>query len=124
MRAKRLLFATILVLTLVISMASIVSASTIIKSTTLYKPTIKLSGVLEKDRIDYMNADGNPLHEDIANYVYGGPGTFDSPSVGYMKSIHLNLTNLGTIYYLNYTGEEYTFTYYNGSTYSLSLIHI
>ena len=65
-----------------------------------------------------MNADGNPLHEDIANYVYGGPGIFGSDSVGYMKSIHLNLTNLGTLYYLNYTGEEYTFTYYNGSTYS------
>ncbi|MEM2578680.1 MAG: hypothetical protein QXN03_00185 [Desulfurococcaceae archaeon] len=77
------------------------------------------SGVIESDRFDFMNADGNPLKEDIANAVFQGPGVFQrfkSPvwrnvsiyddSIGFMKDVFLEITNYGTLKKMNYTGEE------------------
>ncbi len=70
--------------------------------TVSYSPMKQLKGVLEEDREAYMNADGNPLHEDIANAVFQGPGIFGSPTVGYMKNLELVLTRLGTIGNMTY----------------------
>jgi len=84
-----------------------------------YGPFVSVSGVIERDRYDFMNADGNPLHEDTVNAVFQGPGVFQgykSPvyrggipiyddSVGFMKDIYLTVTNYGTLTKMNYTGE-------------------
>ncbi|MEM2367234.1 MAG: hypothetical protein QXQ50_03255, partial [Candidatus Bathyarchaeia archaeon] len=116
---KRLLSIAVLVSLLALSMfASLASAAVV--SSRSYAPFTDVSGVIEKDRYDFMNADGNPLNEDIANAVFQGPGVFQylkSPitrhgitiyddSVGYMKDIYLTITNYGTLTKLNYTGEE------------------
>jgi len=112
------LFAAITVLLLVFSIATPLVSAAVLKPFT-YTPLTNTAGVIEKDRYDFMNADGNPLKEDIANTVFQGPGVFQSfkdsvwrnetiydDSVGFMKDIYLTITNYGTLTKMNYTGEE------------------
>ena len=75
-----------------------------------YTPFRLDNGVIQNDRVDYMAASNNPIAQDIANAVFQGPGFIrgaESLSVGYMKDIYINVTNLGTLTYFNYTGEGY-----------------
>jgi len=79
-----------------------------------------LHGVIEKDREDYMNAAGNPLHEDIANAVFQGPGPIgggqiytsngewilNSTTVGYMKDVEINVSNYGTLLGFHYPAGD------------------
>jgi len=93
------LLPVLIVVSLIIPLAAPVVAQPVTYSTAL-----STSGVLAKDRIDYMNAAGNPLNEDIANYVFQGPGLISgSPSVGYMNDIYVDISNYGTIIRINYT---------------------
>jgi len=71
-----------------------------------YSPFSSYQGVIESDRFDYMDADGNPLKEDTANYVFQGVGALGSETTGYMKDVYLTITKWGTITQLNYTGEN------------------
>ncbi|MEM4677313.1 MAG: hypothetical protein QXY55_05450 [Candidatus Korarchaeota archaeon] len=71
-----------------------------------YSIVVRTAGVIELDRINYTMANGNPLGEDIANAVFQGPGRLGSPTVGFMKDIHISLTNYGNLIKMNYTGEE------------------
>jgi len=95
----------LLVLAMLIGSLAPVIVSAVVVSTT-YSTILSTSGVIEKDRKDYMNADGNPLKEDIANAVFQGSGEFGSDTVGFMKDIYIDVTNYGTLPKINYTGEE------------------
>ncbi len=108
-----------LVLLLMASVIAPIASAAVLKPLT-YGVFWSGSGVIEKDRFDFMNADGNPLKEDIANAVFQGPGVFQDfkepvyindkaiydDSVGFMKDIFLEITNYGTLTKMNYTGEE------------------
>ncbi|MEM2368598.1 MAG: hypothetical protein QXQ50_10240, partial [Candidatus Bathyarchaeia archaeon] len=112
------LMVTFLSLTLALSVL-VPLASAAVLSEFDYGPFMDVNGVIEADRYDFMNADGNPLEEDIANAVFQGPGVFQrlktpvwcnetiyDDSVGFMKDIYLTLTGYGTLTKMNYTGEE------------------
>ncbi|MEM2950632.1 MAG: hypothetical protein QXV52_06025 [Nitrososphaeria archaeon] len=108
---------TILLLLLITTAFPALAATTSGKS---YSPYKDVSGVIEADRFDFIHAEGNPLNEDIANAVFQGPGEFRwfkdpiemdgitiwDDSVGFMKDVHLTITNYGTLTKMNYTGEE------------------
>ena len=118
-KVSRLLFVAVLVSVLVVSAMTSLASSAVVSSKD-YSPFTSVSGVIEKDRYDFMNADGNPLKEDTANAAFQGPGIFQgykqpvtrggieiyNDSVGFMKDIYLTLTNYGTLTKMNYTGEE------------------
>ncbi|MEB3860709.1 MAG: hypothetical protein GSR84_00635 [Desulfurococcales archaeon] len=90
-----------------------------ISSASTYSPSHYEGGVLQADRLDYMNAADNPLAQDIANNVFQGPGIItNNPTVGYMKDIYLNITHMGTLAYFNYTGEGYYFNWSGNMTWS------
>ncbi len=80
-----------------------------------YNPQIHVEGVNTADRQDYQNAVDNPLQEDTLRYLYQGPVTIGVPGVrkgawyeynnttiGYMKNLSVNVSNLGTILYMRY----------------------
>jgi len=98
------LLPVLIVVSLIIPLAAPVIAQSTVTSPITYSTAFSTSGVLAKDRSDYMNAAGNPLKEDIANYVFQGPGLISrSSSVGYMNDIYVDISNYGTITRINYT---------------------
>ena len=113
MELKRVVGSIMLVALMIISImpsvtfyaSSDAEVQAMLQTATIYSPSTYVNGIIEQDRHDY-NASVGSGDADKANFIFQGPGLiYGSPSVGYMKDIYLNITNAGTLAYLNYTGE-------------------
>lgn len=96
-----------LLLVLMVAVVSpLITAAATVEPYPSYTISINASGVIESDRYTFIDANGNPLKEDTANAVFQGPGVLGSSTVGYMKDIHISLTDLGNLIKMNYTKDE------------------